>query len=306
MDDQLLNRVKDALTRRKLFAEMKDKRAQLRYLKRKTRKKLVAKYGEDSVPKGRTKTMENTHVADETTVQHDDEEVRIDIDEDEWQSYFHGEQSPKVLVASVTRPGGTTRLFMRELGRIWPDHCTLYDRRSYRIRDIAQYAIKAGFTDLLIVQEMHRQPYLLIASHLPVGPTAVFRISSYVPRKKMEKLFKTPPAPASDHNPELNFKNFTTRLGLRVQRLLHALFPAAPEYEGRAIATFHNQRDFLFFRLHRYIFESLESVRIQEIGPRFTLKIKAMQHGLFDRQFGEYEWMLHKREMAKTRKEWFL
>jgi len=38
--------------------------------------------------------------------------------------------------------------------------------------------------------------------------------------------------------------------------------------------TFHNQRDFLFFRQHRYIFDSTEKVRLQELGPRFTLKVR--------------------------------
>lgn len=44
--------------------------------------------------------------------------------------------------------------------------------------------------------------------------------------------------------------------------------------------TLHNQRDFLFFRRHRYAFASLEKAKLQEIGPRFTLKLRWLRKGL--------------------------
>ena len=31
--------------------------------------------------------------------------------------------------------------------------------------------------------------------------------------------------------------------------------------------------------------------RLQECGPRFTLKLKSLQHGTFDTKGGEYEWV---------------
>ena len=48
--------------------------------------------------------------------------------------------------------------------------------------------------------------------------------------------------------------------------------------------TLHNQRDFVFFRHHRYVFEQDERGRevkatLQELGPRFTLKLKSLQPG---------------------------
>jgi ribosome production factor 1 len=58
------------------------------------------------------------------------------------------------------------------------------------------------------------------------------------------------------------------------------LFPPLPEFEGRQVVTLHNQRDFLFFRRHRYAFRSTEKVALQEIGPRFTLKLKWLKRGL--------------------------
>lgn len=56
------------------------------------------------------------------------------------------------------------------------------------------------------------------------------------------------------------------------------------------MVTFHNQRDFIFFRHHRYMFQD-EGIKValQEIGPRMTLKVKKVQLGLFDSVQGEIE-----------------
>jgi hypothetical protein len=50
-----------------------------------------------------------------------------------------------------------------------------------------------------------------------------------------------------------------------------SLFPQQPEFEGRSAVTFHNQRDYIFFRRHRYIFHNQKRVGLQELGPRFTV-----------------------------------
>ncbi|EOD05315.1 hypothetical protein EMIHUDRAFT_71798, partial [Emiliania huxleyi CCMP1516] len=84
------------------------------------------------------------------------------------------------------------------------------------------------------------------------------------------------------------------------------LFPHDPQFRGRQVVTMHNQRDFVFFRHHRYIFEQKEergqvSARLQELGPRFTLRLKSLQLGTFDTQHGEYEWK-HKPELDTSRR----
>ena len=55
----------------------------------------------------------------------------------------------------------------------------------------------------------------------------------------------------TDHHPEVVLTNFTTRLGHTVGRMFAALFPHDPNFHGRRAMTFHNQRDFIFFRNHR-------------------------------------------------------
>ena len=136
--------------------------------------------------------------------------------------------------------------------------------------------------------------------HLPNGPTAYFRLSNVRLSKDIRGHGKV-----QDYKPELILNNFNTRLGSIIGRMFCALFPQQPEFQGRQVATFHNQRDFIFFRRHRYIFRNGEKADIQELGPRFTLRLEALQKGTFDPEFGEYEWM-HKPELDTSRRKFFL
>lgn len=56
-----------------------------------------------------------------------------------------------------------------------------------------------------------------------------------------------------------------------VGRFLTSLFPQKAEFQGRSCVTWACQRDFIFFRYHRYIFKSGKRVGLQELGPRFTV-----------------------------------
>lgn len=87
----------------------------------------------------------------------------------------------------------------------------------------------------------------MILSHLSNGGlTAMFKLSSL----RLSKEINNHGRP-TENKPELILNNFTTHLGHRVGTLFAALFPHMPEFEARQVATFHNQRDFIFFRFHR-------------------------------------------------------
>ena len=142
---------------------------------------------------------------------------------------------------------------------------------------------------------------------LPYGPTARFKLTTLVMPKKI-RGHGTP----TGHRPELILNNFNTRLGHRMGRMLACLFPYDPQFKGRQAVTLHNQRDFIFFRHHRYIFEEKGEgskrrvvARLQELGPRFTLKLKSLQLGIFDTQHGEYEWK-HKPELDTSRRRFHM
>lgn len=117
----------------------------------------------------------------------------------------------------------------------------------------------------------------------------------------------------------------TTRLGHSVGRMLASLFHFEPQFKGRKVVTFHNQRDYIFFRHHlyvyyndnyfqilifniifRYEFKNESKVAIRELGPRFTLKLRSLQRGTFDSKFGEYEWILKRHEHGINRRKFFL
>jgi len=60
--------------------------------------------------------------------------------------------------------------------------------------------------------------------------------------------------------PEVVLNNFTTRLGHTIARMLAVLFPHDPQFRARRVVTFHNQRDYIFFRQHRYVITYPEKV----------------------------------------------
>jgi ribosome production factor 1 len=141
-----------------------------------------------------------------------------------------------------------TRIFGRELTRIIPNSTSLYRNRS-GVKKIVKSAIKENFTDILIINENRKEPDGLLVIHLPDGPTAHFKVSNVRITTELRKNHKE----ITEHRPEVILNNFTTRLGLTVGRMLGALFHYNPEFEGRRAVTFHNQRDYIFFRHYRFV-----------------------------------------------------
>jgi hypothetical protein len=125
----------------------------------------------------------------------------------------------------------------------------------------------------------------MMVTHLPNGPTAFFKLSGVVMGPEVPNRGEV-----SSHRPELILNGFNTRLGHTVGRMFAALLPHDPQFKGRQVITFHNQRDFVFVRFHRYIVNDAQQVDLQELGPRFTLKLQWLQKGLYDLDHGEFEW----------------
>ena len=139
-----------------------------------------------------------------------------------------------------------------------------YKRSGLTVKKIVAQATAAGFTDVVIVNEDQRKINGLLVCHLPDGPTAHFNVSSVV----LDRDIPGRAAPTA-HKPELVLNNFSTRLGLRVGRMFGSLFCQDPTFRGRRVVTFHNQRDFVFFRHHRYVFtEQQQKVLKADINPK--------------------------------------
>ncbi|XP_014662243.1 PREDICTED: ribosome production factor 1-like [Priapulus caudatus] len=295
-----ISSIKNKFKRAETFVKIKREKRKQRIEERKVRRREAELLGDEAPPKQVPRTIENTREADETMVTQDDEEVQYDEANDELASYFKRESLPKILITTSDRPRTKTNKFVQELKMAIPNSQSKY-RRGLDLKKIIPQAIAKSFTDLIVIHEDRGEPNALYVCHLPEGPTAHFKLSSVKLRKDIKRVGK----PCSNQ-PEIVLNNFNTRLGHSIGRQLAALFPHDPEFRGRKLVTFHNQRDFVFFRHHRYEFKSGEKAAMQELGPRFTLKLKSLQKGTFDSKYGEYEWILKRHEMETSRRRFFL
>jgi rRNA maturation protein Rpf1 len=145
-----------------------------------------------------------------------------------------------------------------------------YKRQGYALKKIIEYAKQNGFTDVVVVNEDKKVLNGMVVCHLPDGPTAVFNLSSVILNRDIKGRGKP-----TDHKPELVLNNFGTRLGYRIGRMFGSLFCQDPTFRGRRVITFHNQRDYIFFRHHRYAFEEKERDVVATTVKDGKKKVKA-------------------------------
>eukprot|EP00924_Labyrinthula_sp_SR-Ha-C_P009205 augustus_masked-scaffold_2-processed-gene-16.47-mRNA-1 protein AED:0.00 eAED:0.00 QI:0/-1/0/1/-1/1/1/0/303 len=254
----------------------------------------------------------------------DDEEVKLEEKFDEFSRMFQTCKYPKILLTTAKKPRKGMLPYIAEFLTFMPN-LFYYERKQYNLLEISRWASKKGFTHLLVLSDRKagvpnglKKKHCLIEQLLVSclskdgehGPTALFRVTNF---KTHSELYKDGRRSGqmigtqSDHIPEVILNGFGTRLGRRVGRLLSSLFglEKEAEHEGRNIATFHCQRDFIFLRCHRYIFEK-KKVRLQETGPRFTLKMKWLKkEGVDSLDHGKFEFVT-KRALSKDKKQFFL
>lgn len=256
-------------------------------------------------PRSKGHTIESLRENDQTFLINldENEEVENDLQNDEFNEYYNKTYEPKVLITFNATPHTRTRRFAAELERIIPNALS-HTRNKATLKKVCKSAIREEFTDLVVINENNKKPEGLLIIHLPEGPTAHFKVSNFKSLRDLKKRRST----ITSHRPEVILTNFTTRLGLTIGRMLGALFHYEPQFKGRRVATFHNQRDYIFFRHHLYEFDKNgKRVKLRELGPRFTLKLRSLQQGLFDSKCGDYEWMItNKRHLMESRRRFFL
>lgn len=300
-----LSTMKNKVLRNAQWATLKKEKRKIKKEAQSQRKKEAEALGDKAPPKQVPRTIENTREYDATTVDVDDEEVQFDITHDEYESYFSKTYEPKILITSSDNPHTKTIHFIRELTKIFPNSECQWRKRS-SVKKMIKAAKERDYTDVVVVNEDRRHPNGILVTHLPDGPTAYFKVSNVKLTKEMKhkNLIKE----FTRHRPEVILNNFQTRLGQAVSRMLASLFHYDPEFKGRRAVTFHNQRDYIFFRHHRYEFKSEKKAALRELGPRFTLRLKWLQKGTFDTIDGEYEWIIagKRHEMETSRRRFFL
>jgi ribosome production factor 1 len=316
--------INNKLKRSEVYGKFLEQKRKAKDEVRKERREKVALGEEEEVVKQVPRTLDNARETEATLVAEDDIEVQCDEDEDEFAAYLDGERTPKVLITTRPRPSQNLFYFIADLQQLIPG-LEFYPRKSYSVKEICGFAQNRDYTHVIILSEKAKQCNGMTVSHVSkdhAGPTAFFKVSNVVTSQKIPKHGRS-----THHIPELNLHGFATRLGHRIGRLMGSLFPARQaQFEGRQVVTFHNQRDFLFVRHHRYIFDEVQdekriaavknhdkdhpmphvNTRLQELGPRFTLKLRWLQEGTFDTQFGEYEWIHKRKEMDITRRKFHL
>ena len=303
-----ISEIKNKIRRNEEWLKLRRQKKKEKKLRQEERKKEREALGDEAPPKLVPKTIDNMREYDETTVggkegTEEDEEVEHDIVNDEFSEYFSKSYVPKILITCSDNPHSKTIAFIKELTRIIPNSEPKWRKKS-SIKKMVKDATKLEYTDIIIVNEDNRTPNGLVVTHLPEGPTAHFKLSNVKITKDLRKDWKK----ITEHRPEVILNNFSTRLGHGIARMLAALFHYEPQFTGQRVATFHNQRDYIFFRHHKYNFKSTEKVRLQEMGPRFTLKLRSYQKGTFDSKFGDYEWIISNKrhDMETSRRKFFL
>lgn len=293
---EALKSVKNKQRRQKLFADIKHEKNKARHKERAERAKeerLNPELKEERIAQNIPDTIESKRVYDET--------IAADVEvEDGFDSYFdtaNGEvKEPKILLTTNANARKQAYEFADLLMEIFPNVTFVKRKREFSMKDMSKFCINRGYTDLIVINEDKKVVNGITFIHLPEGPTFYFSITSLVDAKRIAGHGR-----ASDHIPELVLNNFNTKLGKTVGRLFQSLFPHRPEFQGRQVVTLHNQRDYIFFRRHRYIFRNEEKVGLQELGPQFTLKLRRVQKGIKD----EIEWE-HRPDMERDKRKFYL
>ncbi|KAL9611443.1 MAG: hypothetical protein Q9167_003917 [Letrouitia subvulpina] len=231
---------------------------------------------------------------------------------------FFTEESHKPKILITTTLNSNLHHEAQILTSLFP--YSLYIPRSshryghkFSVREISSFASKRNYTAVVILKEDQKRPTGLTFVHLPQGPTFHFSINNWLEGKKVPGHGRP-----TDHSPEVILSNFRTPLGLLTAHLFRVMFPHRPEVQGRQVVTLHNQRDYIFVRRHRYVFrekrateksvvgsdgkemKGVEDIRagLQELGPRFTLKLRRIDKGIQRESGQEWEW---KGKMEKQR-----
>jgi ribosome production factor 1 len=230
-----------------------------------------------------------------------------------------GTDSPREPKILITTSINSTLYAEAELLTSFFPNSNFVRRSSHRyghkfsVREISSFASNREYTTLIVLEEDMKRPSGLTIVHLPNGPTFHFSIKNWLEGKKLPGHGNP-----TSHTPELILNNFRTPLGLLTAHLFRSLFPPQPELRGRQVITLHNQRDYIFVRRHRYVFrdkreteksvvgpdgkviQGVEEIRagLQELGPRFTLKLRRIDKGIQRASGQEWEW---KAKMEKVR-----
>eukprot|EP01114_Cavostelium_apophysatum_P012905 TRINITY_DN3006_c0_g1_i1.p1 TRINITY_DN3006_c0_g1~~TRINITY_DN3006_c0_g1_i1.p1 ORF type:complete len:287 (+),score=46.56 TRINITY_DN3006_c0_g1_i1:64-924(+) len=195
-----------------------------------------------------------------------------------------GVHDPKIFITTSKEPSQRLVQFAKELALIIPNS-QRKNRGNAPVLDLVEACRANEVSDMIFVHETRGEPDALIISHMPFGPTAYFGLHGVVLRHDIGQV-----APVSLQFPHLIFNNFGTKLGERVQNILKYVFPPAKD-DGTRVVSFSNDNDFISFRHHSFK-QSGKDVKLQEVGPRFEMRLFKIRLGTIESKDAENEWVL--------------
>jgi len=242
--------------------------------------------------------QEDRREFDPTILEDGDQDFISECAGDSLDSALNGTVNPQIKITTSGDDEESVIPFGECLQSLIPNS-VFETREGTSFTEFRNKTIEEGFSDLLVLVSANKMVYSMMQIHLPDGPCAHWRVTSInlphqIPGHGV----------ASSHYPEVIMKRFETHLGRTCSRMLKSLFPAQPQFEGRRACIFHHQRDFIFFRHYRYIFDTEGDVKVQECGPRFTLKLLWLQEGPFDPSNGQYTFYRRQRHESSRRRWW--
>eukprot|EP00919_Chromeraceae_sp_WS-2016_P028618 GHVR01067747.1.p1 GENE.GHVR01067747.1~~GHVR01067747.1.p1 ORF type:complete len:323 (+),score=65.07 GHVR01067747.1:45-1013(+) len=213
---------------------------------------------------------------------------------------YAGVNDPSIVITTARDPSTRLTQFAKEFKLFVPNSQRI-NRGNYMITDIIKLCRTNDISDIIILHEHRGNPDGMVVSHLPHGPTAYFSLSDVVLRHDLNDK----PKNMSLVYPHLIFDNFTSKLGVRVTKILKYLFPpSAPR--AQRVVSFTNSGDHIHMR--NIVWSDTrnekkrqpgdphtgetEHIELTEVGPRFTLKPYKILLGTIEESHAEVEWSI--------------
>jgi len=227
-----------------------------------------------------------------------DEELELD---DEY-SHLSGVVDPRVLVTTSRDPSSRLGGFAKEIRLLLPTSIRL-NRGNLILPNLVQSAQSSGLSDIILLHEHRGTPTAMTVSHFPHGPTASFSLHNVVLRHDIPNASR---GTVSESYPHLIFEGFTSKLGLRVVKILQHLFPPREGTAklGSRVVTFKNIEDSIEVRHHVFVKTGYQSVELAEVGPRMTMRLFEIRGGTLENKDGDVEWHMNQYTRTSRKKDY--
>lgn len=231
--------------------------------------------------------------------------VNEELDLDDEYAQLSGIVDPRVLVTTSRNPSTRLAAFAKEVRLLLPTSVRV-NRGNLILPTLVASAQSAGLSDIILLHEHRGTPTAMTISHFPHGPTISFSLHNVVLRHDIPNSTR---GTVSESYPHLIFEGFSSRLGMRVVKILKHIFPPREAITnktklGNRVITFKNIEDSIEVRHHVFVKTGYQSVELAEVGPRMTLRCFEIRGGTLDNKDGDVEWRLNQYTRTAKKKDY--